>query len=84
MNAPPQGGKPSDESAGHSHDQQNVFAPNAHGEELREYGEGDWQHEVGEFFKHLNQVMSKVAGSSGAGHGEKTSSMKCGFSCFPI
>lgn len=76
MNTTPQDGKPSNEPAGHSHDEPNVFAPNAHGQELREYGEGDWQHEVGEFFKHLNQVMSKVASSSGSGHGEKTSSMK--------
>ncbi len=76
MTASPPGGKPPEDSAGHSHDQPNVFAPNAHGEELREYGEGDWQHEVGEFFKHLNQAMSKVVGAAGSGHGDKTTSMK--------
>jgi hypothetical protein len=76
MSPTPHAGKPSEEGGGHGEGPPNVFAPNAHGEELREYAEGDWQHEVGEFFKHLNQVMSKVTTPAGSGHGEKSASMK--------
>lgn len=75
MTPTPPGGKSPESGGGHGDGPPNVFAPNAHGEELREYAEADWRHEVGEFFKHLNQVVSKAAASS-PGHGEKSASMK--------